>query len=145
MHAHTVTDFYELLFVQSAAHLKAKRSALCQSSSSVHIELTLSFRKVRHISIYVLLLCNNRTNSDQRISSCVRRWQNSSVMFCYGVCWRVKAKLSLCLIMHCCMTAGVWTSRSTAPRIPNLNTRRRWVIGVAPWPLYPRGQQLGVH
>jgi len=30
--------------------------------------------------------------------------------------------------MHCCVTVGVWTSRGTAPRLPNLSTRRRLVV-----------------
>jgi len=48
-------NLYGLLSVPSVVHQKAKRSALRWSNCSVHTQLTLSFRKVRHISIYVLL------------------------------------------------------------------------------------------
>ena len=50
------THLCGLKLVRCDVHLKAKRSALCWSNSSVHTQLTLSFRKVRHIFIYVLVL-----------------------------------------------------------------------------------------
>jgi len=44
------------------------------------------------------LLYNNRTNSDQGISNGVRRRQNCSVMFCYGVCLEGESKVVRVLI-----------------------------------------------
>ena len=114
-HTHTHTKLCGFLFVPCVVLLKTKRCALCPSNFSVHTKLTLSFRKVRHIFIYVLLLrkllFNNRTKRDQGIINGVRRSQTVSDMFCYGVCWRVRAKLPMCLVMNCCVTAVVWTSR----------------------------------
>jgi hypothetical protein len=46
----------------------------------------------------------------------------------------VNAKLCLCLCTY-------WGSGDTAPRIPNLDTRWRWIVSFTPRPLYPRGKR----
>jgi hypothetical protein len=49
---------------------------------------------------------------------------------------KVKLNLSLCLTKHHAMKT-YRGSCSTAPRIRNLGTRRRWVFSFTPRPLYP--------
>jgi hypothetical protein len=128
-----------MAFVRSrVVHLKAKRSALCRSKSSVHTALTSPFRKVRHTFIYALLFNNFPAISGQTaIRKLPTLWgEGRPPVSCSAMAsvWRVKAKLSLCLIMHCCMTAAVWTSRGTVPRIPNFS---RWAVSFTPLSLYP--------
>jgi hypothetical protein len=50
---------------------------------------------------------------------------------------KVKVKLSLRLTKHHAMRAH-WGSWGIAPRILDLGTRRRWVVGFTPRPLYPK-------
>jgi hypothetical protein len=57
--------------------------------------------------------------------------------------YHLKLKLSLCLTEHHTMT--YCGSRSIAPRILDLSTRWRWVVGFTPRPLCPQGKSPGIH
>jgi hypothetical protein len=48
--------------------------------------------------------------------------------------------LSLCLTKHHVMKT-YWGSEGIAPRILDLDTRRRWVVSFTPWPLYLQGRR----